>query len=497
MATLETPALEEAECRLEQRILVAAPTGRDAGILCQITREAGFESLVSTQPEELCRAIDKGAPTAILAQEALSKEMCRALTETLSRQPEWSDFPLIILAAPASVQDGQGRWANLFKSSAHVVVLERPVRKVTLVSTVQAAVQSRTRQYQVRDELLERRRTEKALRESETKYRRLFEDNIIGMVVADEEKGIFEANERFLSTIGYTREEFEAGAFDWWTNTPPEHHRKDEEALRKLREKSFFEPFQKEFVRKNGTRLPFLLGGTRIAVEPLTWMCFVLDLTELKQAEDALKALNQTLEEQVAARTAQLQRQNARLRKLASQLTEAEERERRKLAQTLHDGLQQLLIAGKVQLSLSRSGRAGAIKRAEKFLDEAIAASRSLSYELSPPALRTSDLPKALEWLAAWFQKNHRFNVALTVSNGFPPLPESIKTLLFNAVRELLLNALKHSGSTTASVVLETKQPNYVCIRVGDDGKGFDPGKIAPQGEEMHGLGLFSIRERV
>src|SRR5690606_29886121 len=94
------------------------------------------------------------------------------LQETLSAQPEWSHLPLIIMAAerrssrpPANLDE--------FIHSTHAVRLLRPVRKLTLVSSVRAALNSRARQYQVRDELFQRRRVEEALRQSEERYRRL------------------------------------------------------------------------------------------------------------------------------------------------------------------------------------------------------------------------------------------------------------------------------------------------------------------------------------
>ncbi len=223
-----------------------------------------------------------------------------------------------------------------------------------------------------------------------------------------------------------------------------------------------------------------------------------IDITLRKQAEAKLRELNEQLEERVAERTNELERQNQRLRQLANQLSEAEQRERRRLAKTLHDGLQQILIAGKMQLRLLLDGDANqVVQHLESLFDEAIAVSRSLSYDLSPPALHSSDLPEAIHWLARWFNANHRFEVKLKVGKDFPQLPDYTKTFLFDAIRELLLNAVKHSGTHTATITLRQMRSRRIWITVSDEGKGFDPELQEQEADEWHGFGLFSIRERI
>jgi signal transduction histidine kinase len=223
------------------------------------------------------------------------------------------------------------------------------------------------------------------------------------------------------------------------------------------------------------------------------------ELAERRQAEERLQKLNEELEQRVAERTRELARRNERLSQLANQLSEAEQWERRRLAKTLHDGLQQLLIAGKLQLSLllSDGGSAGAAEDLKQVLDQAIEVSRSLTYELSPPALYTADLPAALQWLVRWFQSNYRFTVNVQGSEAFPTLPDHLKLFLFDAVRELLFNAVKHSEGTAATVQLLHPQPQQLCITVADDGQGFDPVAVEQDGNTRQGFGLFSIRERL
>ena len=129
--------------------------------------------------------------------------------------------------------------------------------------------------------------SERLVRENEERFRRLVESNIIGIVVADL-NGVKAANDVFLRLIGHTREDLEASRIDWMESTPPEHLAKDLQGIEKLREKGWFEPFEKEYAHSDGTRLPVLIGAAALKSEPLEWIAFVIDLTERKALERRL-----------------------------------------------------------------------------------------------------------------------------------------------------------------------------------------------------------------
>ncbi|BAZ33287.1 two-component hybrid sensor and regulator [Cylindrospermum sp. NIES-4074] len=139
--------------------------------------------------------------------------------------------------------------------------------------------------------LHERKYTEAALRQSEAKFRRIVESNIVGMYFGDFSGCIYEANDAFLDLFGYTREELVAGNIRWDWMTPPEYQDFDQQKIQELQTSGVCTPFEKEYFRKDGTRIPILLGIARIdgTEENGYSACFVLDLTQRKRAEAALR----------------------------------------------------------------------------------------------------------------------------------------------------------------------------------------------------------------
>ncbi len=227
-----------------------------------------------------------------------------------------------------------------------------------------------------------------------------------------------------------------------------------------------------------------------------------LDMTDRKVAEDALAELNRTLEQRVADRTAEVNRQAQQLRGLTIRLTRTEQHERKRLAAILHDHIQQLIVAAQIQVNrMTRAGDSAGVHASAQsvaaVLQDALEASRSLTVELRPPVLYESGLIGALNWLGARIHEQHGLRMRLCANPAAEPADEEVRFLLFECARELLLNVVKHSGCDRAEVTLARPAQEQIHLSVADNGKGFDPDGLRQQGPEEMSFGLFSIQERM
>lgn len=234
------------------------------------------------------------------------------------------------------------------------------------------------------------------------------------------------------------------------------------------------------------------------------------DLIERKQVEEKLRLSYSELEHRVTERTAELDAKNAELQdradqlaRLASEITLAEEQERHRLAQVLHDHLQQILVAAKLELSvLARKIKDDEhhtlIADISGLIEESIRESRSLTVELSPPILHEAGLSAGLQWLARRMQHKYGFDVKLDLSGGDGIERDDISILCFQSVRELLFNCVKHSGVKAAAVSVRRDANKTLELRVSDKGRGFDAQNVWRKAARASGsFGLFSIRERL
>lgn len=137
--------------------------------------------------------------------------------------------------------------------------------------------------------IIERKRAEEYLRKSEARFRRVVESNMIGIIFGDINGNITDANDIFLKMLGYTREELLSEGLNWMDMTPQEYRHLDEKALDELEVKGVCTPFEKEFIRKDGSRIPILLGAALLEGYRDRGVCFTLDLTERTRLEEQFR----------------------------------------------------------------------------------------------------------------------------------------------------------------------------------------------------------------
>jgi signal transduction histidine kinase len=184
------------------------------------------------------------------------------------------------------------------------------------------------------------------------------------------------------------------------------------------------------------------------------------------------------------------------LRSLTCQLAQTEERERRRLAVDLHDLIGQPLAVIKMKLNALKnasysSGHATAIRDVLELLESAIHNTRSLTYDLSPPALYDLGLEAGLESLLEKFQERYAIRYEYEDDGKEKPVEDEVGILLYRCVSELLINVVKHAKAQLVKVSI-SREDGQVLITIEDDGIGF----AIPETEGgARGFGLFSIRE--
>jgi PAS domain S-box-containing protein len=281
---------------------------------------------------------------------------------------------------------------------------------------------------------------------------------------------VTEANDAYLALTGFSRAALAAGMLRWDERTAPEHRDRDAQALAEAAEHGAWAPHEKDYVRRDGRRVPVLCGGTILPGHDDRGVAFVIDLTERKRAEE-------------------------RLRELTAQLLRTQDEERRRIARELHDVTAQDLFALTIllaQLAQPAFGLGGPaldlVAEARALGDKTLRELRTQSYLLHPPLLDEVGLSAALAWLVDGFARRSGLAVDLAVDASLGRLPEAVELALYRVAQEGLGNVHRHAGSATARVAL-ARAGDAATLRVEDRGRG-----LAGTPE---GVGIAGMRERL
>lgn len=222
----------------------------------------------------------------------------------------------------------------------------------------------------------------------------------------------------------------------------------------------------------------------------------------VRERTAAISAAVSKLEHEIEERNRteqSLREYQGRLRDLAAQLLSTEEAERRRLAVMLHDGIGQILAVAQIKLDSlpARDGNIpGALADVRELVSQAISQTRLLTTDLSPPILYEAGLTAAVEWLAAQTRRQHDLAIDVQTDEGAGAVDEQTRALAFAAVRELIMNVVKHARASRARISLSRRE-DLLRIGVADNGIGMGPSKINARSIGHGGFGLFNIRERL
>lgn len=195
---------------------------------------------------------------------------------------------ILLLDATADATKRQRMQQKAHNLSIRVADMEREEETLyEAQSILEEKVRERTKELaetnlQLKQELAERKRIEAELRESESRFRRLSESNMIGIMFWDVKGKITDANDAFLEMLGYTREDLLAGRIHWDQVTRTEKISVDEQAFVEMRDTGACKPFEREFIRKDGTRTNLLFGAALLAGSQTKIACFALNLARYK-----------------------------------------------------------------------------------------------------------------------------------------------------------------------------------------------------------------------
>jgi PAS domain S-box-containing protein len=292
---------------------------------------------------------------------------------------------------------------------------------------------------------------------------------------------------------------------------PPDRRGEETEIIERIKSGQRVVHFETIRWRKDGTPVEVSLSispvkdasGTIVGASKIARDISVAKRAEqaLRESEERLRNLSESLEGQVRARTTQLERRNEELRILSSRLLTTQDDERRRIARELHDSAGQIVAAlsmtlGAVSARAEEPALAKPLEDAQELVQQLNREIRTTSYLLHPPLLDESGLAQAMDWYVQGLAERSGLKVELAIDPTFGRLPSDMELAVFRIVQESLTNVHRHSGSKTAEVKL-SRDPEKIWVTIADHGHGISTEKLASISARRTGVGIAGMRERV
>ncbi|HYV13539.1 MAG TPA: PAS domain S-box protein [Pyrinomonadaceae bacterium] len=389
----------------------------------------------------------------------------------------WMGVPLVTSGKVIGLYSVDKAETDFFKPEHARLAETLAAHAATAIRNAQLFEQSQRYVAELEERIAERKRAETALRESEERYRELFENAKDAIYVHDLEGTYLSINRAAETLSGYSREEIVGHNFKEFV--APEHAKYGRDSFWKKLAQQGETTYEVDVIAKDGRRVPIEVSsrviyenGKVVGVQGMA-----RDITERKRAQDALQMFSR-------------------------QLIEAQEEERRRIARELHDQIGQILTAVKMNLhsvqQVCQESEAGSyVKDNIEAVDEALRLVRDLSVELRPPILDDLGLTTALQWYVDRYTKRTGLSVDVVIDlpNENERFSRELETACFRIAQEALINVVRHAKATRVVVRL-ARDNDVLLLTVKDNGAGFDVERLRKRAPRVATLGLISMQER-
>jgi len=339
---------------------------------------------------------------------------------------------------------------------------------------------------QIFHDITKRKLAEQALRTSEERFRTLVETMNEGLG-AEDENGVWTyVNDKLCQMLGYFHGEMIGRPVAEFLDETSKNILKEQTAKRRKGEQRSYEL---AWTDKDGRKIPTIVSPKPIFDSNRQFkgnFAVITDITERKQAEEKLRESEK------------------QLRFLSSRLLTAQEYERKKISEELHDELGQALAVMKLRLSFIEKKLTGDQKEmredleiTSQYINQVIENIRRLSRDLRPSILEDLGLSAALRWLINNFIKNYNIKVTTDIIDIDHHFSQGAQIAIYRVLQEALTNVGKHAQAQNVSLMIKKHDDNRISFLIEDDGKGFDVTKAMTKDHAEKGLGLATMDERV